>query len=142
LKTRCTTLVPIPSFRPILSIPSPLALNSSIRASIAGSTRRRPSLVSFARARAKPALMLGLAVWHAIPESGFGPENIAQVNQSIRDNFSQKNMQVTEINLIRENKQKLSGYIRVRIPGVAEPVQKSCTATMDDNFEKFIWSCG
>jgi hypothetical protein len=35
LKTRCTTLVPIPSFRPILRIPSPLAFNSSIRASTA-----------------------------------------------------------------------------------------------------------
>ena len=33
LKTRCTTLVPMPSFLPILRMPSPLALNSSIRAS-------------------------------------------------------------------------------------------------------------
>jgi hypothetical protein len=38
LETHCTTLVPIPSFRPILRIPSPLAFSSSIRASIAGST--------------------------------------------------------------------------------------------------------
>ena len=45
LKTRCTTLVPTPSFRPILSIPSPLARNSNIRASIDGLTRRRPSFV-------------------------------------------------------------------------------------------------
>ena len=87
-------------------------------------------------------IVVGLAIWYAIPESGFGPENIERVNQSIRDNFDQKNMQVTEINLIRENKQKLSGYIMVRIPGVAEPVQRTCTATMDDKFEKFIWSCG
>jgi hypothetical protein len=86
--------------------------------------------------------VVGLAIWHGIPESGFGPENIARVNQSIRDSYSEKNLQVAEINLIREGKQKLSGYIVVRIPGVAGPVQKTCTATMDDKFEKFIWSCG
>ena len=51
LKTRCTTLVPMPSFRPILTMPSPLAFSSRIRASTAGSTRRRPSLVPFALAR-------------------------------------------------------------------------------------------
>jgi hypothetical protein len=28
LKTRCTTLVPMPSFRSILRMPSPLAFNS------------------------------------------------------------------------------------------------------------------
>jgi hypothetical protein len=87
-------------------------------------------------------IILGLAVWYALPERGFGPENIERVNQSIRDSYSQKDMQVTEINLIRENKQKLSGYIKVHVPGIAEPVQKTCTATMDDKFEKFIWSCG
>src|ERR1700730_9037558 len=48
----------MPSFRPILRIPSPLALNSSIRASTEGLTRRRPSLVPFALARARPALTL------------------------------------------------------------------------------------
>jgi hypothetical protein len=37
-------------------------------------------------------------------------------------------MQVTEINLIRENNRKLFGSIMVRIPSVAEPVQKSGTA--------------
>jgi hypothetical protein len=34
--TRCTTLVPTPSFLPILRMPSPFALNSSIRASTEG----------------------------------------------------------------------------------------------------------
>ncbi|MCS3895605.1 hypothetical protein M2171_004738 [Bradyrhizobium japonicum USDA 38] len=87
-------------------------------------------------------LAIGLTIWYAMPESGFGPENIARVNQSIRDYYSQKNLQVAEINLIRENKQKLSGYIVVRVPGLAEPVQKTCTATMDDQSEKFVWSCG
>ncbi|MGY3409164.1 hypothetical protein ACVWZV_005277 [Bradyrhizobium sp. GM5.1] len=83
----------------------------------------------------------GLAIWCAIPESGFGPENIERVHQSIRDYYSQKSLEITEINLIRENKQKLSGYILVRVPGISEPVQKNCTVTMDDKLEKFIWSC-
>jgi hypothetical protein len=87
-------------------------------------------------------IVIGLAIWYAIPESGFGPENIELVKQSIRDNYSQKKMQVMEINLIRENKQNLSGFILVRVPGLEEPVQKTCTATMDDKSEKFIWSCG
>jgi hypothetical protein len=52
---RCTTLVPIPSFRPILRMPSPFALNSSIRASTEGLTRRRPNFVPFALARAGTA---------------------------------------------------------------------------------------
>lgn len=77
-----------------------------------------------------------------MPENGFGPENMALVKQSIPDYYSQKNLQVTEINLIRENKQKLSGFIVVRVPGLEEPVQKTCTATMDDKFENFIWNCG
>jgi hypothetical protein len=38
LKTRCTTLVPMPSFLPILRMPSPSALNSSIHASTEGLT--------------------------------------------------------------------------------------------------------
>jgi hypothetical protein len=56
VKTRCTTLVPMPSFRPILRILSPFAFSSNIRASTAGFTWRRPSLVPFALARARPAL--------------------------------------------------------------------------------------
>jgi hypothetical protein len=36
--TRCTTLVPMPSFLPILRMPSPSGINSSIRASTEGST--------------------------------------------------------------------------------------------------------
>jgi hypothetical protein len=55
LKTRCTTLVPTPSVLPILRMPSPLALNSSMRASTEGLTRRRPNFVPFALARARPA---------------------------------------------------------------------------------------
>jgi hypothetical protein len=55
LKTRCTTLVPTPSVLPILRMPSPLALSSSMRASTEDLTRRRPSLVPFALARASPA---------------------------------------------------------------------------------------
>jgi hypothetical protein len=35
--------VPMPSFLPILRMPSPLALNSNILASTEGLTRRRPS---------------------------------------------------------------------------------------------------
>jgi hypothetical protein len=38
LKTRCTTLVPTPSVLPILRMPSPLALNSNMRASTEGPT--------------------------------------------------------------------------------------------------------
>ena len=56
LKTRCTTLVPIPSDLPILRMPSPLALSSRMRASTDGLTRRRPNFTPFALARASPAL--------------------------------------------------------------------------------------
>src|SRR5882757_10035602 len=45
----------MPSFLPILRMPSPLALSSSILASTDGFTRRRPNFVPFARARARPA---------------------------------------------------------------------------------------
>src|SRR5882672_5659277 len=62
LKTRCTTLVPMPSFRPILRMPSPLALSSSMRASTDGLTRRRPNLVPFALARASPAFTRSLMI--------------------------------------------------------------------------------
>lgn len=84
----------------------------------------------------------GLTIWYGIPESGFTTENTARVNQSIRDYYAQKNLQVAEISLIRESKQKLSGFIMVRVPGIAEPIQKTCTATLDDALENFIWSCG
>ena len=48
----------MPSVLPILRMPSPLALNSSIRASTDGLTRRRPNLVPFALARAARAKAL------------------------------------------------------------------------------------
>jgi hypothetical protein len=57
LKTPCTTLVPMPSILPILRMPSPLALNSRIRCSTAGLTRRRPNFAPFALARTSPALI-------------------------------------------------------------------------------------
>jgi hypothetical protein len=40
ITTRCTTLMPMPKGRPILSLPSPLARSWRIRASIAGLTGR------------------------------------------------------------------------------------------------------
>jgi hypothetical protein len=55
LKTRCTTLVPMPSFRPILRMPSPLAFSSSIGPPPLPRPSR-PSFVPFALARARPAL--------------------------------------------------------------------------------------
>ena len=47
LKTRCTTLVPTPSVLPILRMPSPLALNSNMRASTEGLTRPPAQLRTF-----------------------------------------------------------------------------------------------
>jgi hypothetical protein len=54
--TRCTTDVPMPRVRPIFRMPIPSALSSRMRFSTEGATGRRPSLVPFSLARARPEL--------------------------------------------------------------------------------------
>jgi hypothetical protein len=56
LSTLCTTDVPTPTVRPIFRMPMPVPLSSRMRASTAGLTGRRPSLMPFFRALARPAL--------------------------------------------------------------------------------------
>src|SRR5882672_1637087 len=52
----------MPSFLPILRMPSPLALSFTISASIDGLTRRRPNFTPLALARASPALTRSLMI--------------------------------------------------------------------------------
>jgi hypothetical protein len=88
----------------------------------------------------------------SIVGKGFSPEDIAQVQQSIRTEFTKKGAelgkvgiptkkgeyQVEDVQMIQESPKKLTGFVKLKLFGVS--VTKPCTATMGDNGES-IWRC-
>lgn len=85
----------------------------------------------------------GLVVWLAMSSGGFTDDAIASVRQSIKDEWSKKDgvESVVNVELIRVEKRKLTGFVVLLFKGVASPIQKDCTATMADDDKNFIWQC-
>jgi hypothetical protein len=76
--------------------------------------------------------------------SGFSDQEISQVRTSIKDHFEQKGFTVTEISLVKESNETLSGFVRLSktVPQVGDmDFSKVCTARMDQHSSRFTWDC-
>jgi hypothetical protein len=89
------------------------------------------------------AFVLVLAVCTAC-SSRFTQADVAKTELGIRTQFEQKGFVVEEVNLVRDSDWHVSGYARVRKPGLILSrldMTKNCTATMDEGSGKSIWEC-
>ena len=83
------------------------------------------------------------ALFLAACESGFSQEDIEQAKRSIRTEFEKRpGVKVTDVELIKESSNKLTGFVKIstKVVGVSVDRSLNCTATMGDN-RQYIWRC-
>jgi hypothetical protein len=98
-------------------------------------------------------VVIAIGVWVFWPDSPhFAKEDITKIEKSIRDELSKRQgLKVIEVKLIKESDRKLSGFVRFEMDAFKDLAKltgssvdaaftKSCTATMDENWE-MIWQC-
>jgi hypothetical protein len=76
--------------------------------------------------------------------SRFSEADVTRTESEIRAEFEQKGFVVEEVNMIKDSDRHLSGYAKVRKPGLILgklEIMKNCTATMDTDSGKSIWEC-
>lgn len=72
--------------------------------------------------------------------TGFSDADIERAKADIHREFSSRNgVTVTEVVLLRDGSQKLSGFAKLDVSGT--PVFRNCSALMDDTTNQFIWRC-
>jgi hypothetical protein len=89
-------------------------------------------------------LLLACAFCMTACNSRFSQADVEKAEADIRAQYEQRGFIVEQVNLIQDADRHLSGYARVRKPGLILSridMTKNCTATMDENSGKFIWEC-
>lgn len=98
-------------------------------------------------------VVIAIGAWVFWPSSPhFVKGDIIKIEKSIRDELSKREgVKVIEVKLIKESDRKLAGFVRFELDAFRDLAKltgssvdaaftKSCTASMDDNWE-MIWQC-
>ena len=75
---------------------------------------------------------------------GFSDDDIKQAEADIRHNYEKQGFKVTDVALIRDGASHLTGYVQIekKIIGQKVKVQLQCSAKMDSEGGRYLWSCG
>ena len=77
--------------------------------------------------------------------AGCGPqftdEGIEGVKAQMTDELSAKGLDVHEVQMIKVERRKLTGFAKVSKTGGERDVTLTCDATMDEKTGNFIWGC-
>jgi hypothetical protein len=76
--------------------------------------------------------------------SRFHQADVARTEADIRAQYEQKGFIVEQVSLIQDSDRHLSGYARMRKPGLILSridLTKNCSAVMDEQSGRFIWEC-
>lgn len=89
-------------------------------------------------------VIIGGLAWWLWPSAGFAEADIANVKQSIRDEYAKKDsdLEIEEVAMLRKEPRELLGFVRMKHKpsGVTQTVD--CSATMSAEGKTFIWRCG
>lgn len=73
---------------------------------------------------------------------GFNPVTIDILKKQMEDDFAAKNIKVVEISMLRGGApRQLAGYVKLKLPGSDEIVQRQCSATMAGDKITTSWNC-
>lgn len=76
--------------------------------------------------------------WSSQPS--FSDDDIRQISANIKKKFEEeRKVYVRDVSLVRETSNKLTGFVRLKIEGLAQEITKDCTATRDE--KSTIWHC-
>ena len=76
----------------------------------------------------------------ATSKTGFTEADIEMAKNSIRQEFSKRDgVTVTDVVLLRDGPQKLSGFAKFKISGTE--IMRNCSALMDETDGQFMWRC-
>lgn len=90
------------------------------------------------------AVIVGGVAWWLWPSSGFADADIANVKQSIRDEYAKKNsdIEIEEVAMLRKEPRELLGFIRAKHKPSGRMQTIDCSATMSAEGRNYIWRCG
>ena len=99
-----------------------------------------------------PTILLVLALCGLIyaffgPSPGFSDADIETIKADIKKQYEKNDdidVQVTDIAMLRENKRKLVGYVKIKFKDISilPTMTKACSATMsDDSDRRYIYQC-
>lgn len=90
------------------------------------------------------AVIVGGIAWWLWPSSGFADADIANVKQSIRDEYAKKNsdIEIEEVAMLRKEPRELLGFIRAKHKPSGLMQTIDCSATMSAEGRNYIWRCG
>jgi hypothetical protein len=71
----------------------------------------------------------------------FTDKSIEGVKTQMTDELSAKGLDVHEVQMIKVERRKLTGFAKVSKIGGEQDVTLTCEATMDEKTSNFIWSC-
>jgi hypothetical protein len=81
------------------------------------------------------------------PQPKFSEADFQKAEADIRAKFEQKGFVVEQVSLIRDSDRHLSGFAKMaaKQSGLLRTklveVNKTCSATMDESTNRFIWEC-
>ena len=79
------------------------------------------------------------AAWLLLKPAAFTGQDMDQVKASIKAEFEKRpGVQVLDVQLIRENGRKLTGFVRVAVGGLE--LTKGCSAIFGDD-GRYLWQC-
>jgi tetratricopeptide (TPR) repeat protein len=81
------------------------------------------------------------AYWLVSCSQGFSSLDIKTIEKSIWTEFSKRDgVQVRDVKMIKETNTKLTGYVRLWIPGIDIEITKSCNAIYGQDAQT-MWQC-
>jgi protein involved in sex pheromone biosynthesis len=89
-------------------------------------------------------LLLAATTFTTACNSRFRDADVSRTESDIRSQFEQKEFVVEQVSLIRDSDRHMSGFAKVRKPGLLTgklELTKNCTASMDEGLGKSIWEC-
>lgn len=85
---------------------------------------------------------VGGAVWYLTRDPGFTAAEIDRVKASIKTEFEKRDgVSVEDVTMLKETARKLSGFVKLRISPLPNPITKACNATMEESGGKYLWRC-
>ena len=73
---------------------------------------------------------------------GFNPASIDALKKQMENDFAAKNITVTEISMLRGSvPRELAGFVKLKLPGSNEVVERKCIATMAEDKMTTSWNC-
>jgi hypothetical protein len=74
-------------------------------------------------------------------EGGFTETDLENMKKQIKEQYEKnENVKVLDIVMLKESSKKAAGFVKLQLPLLGE-INKTCSATMEESGNRYIWRC-